>query len=360
MGDYIFHHLKNRERVCDNNCEPNNSLAETLTDTPAFKYVDIFEGIGGLTTIPLCQYLDYCCEPFKNRNELFEVLDRLRDKNSYSTVFEENEIEKILYRMFPSDYSSSFNIDGIATDDFGKQFVLVSLDDYPNTIVTSKVDSDGMLISEEKPNEYKNGFSKERKLKKDHIRDLLKQIAILNSDINDLSIFNETTDEEYWKEKQEVCRLKEEVWKYYIGEHNEGEQYIYNQVSEVVNSVLSASNNIPKRKKRKNDYSNNAVPTKMHGRVLSQDPNPMHDYVSSVLESHDLQMCQTVYHSLVNHDYQKGHIYEDEVRRLQAKIDEMNKAIYAPRMIVKEQHNHNCQQFMGEMNSPNFITQSKG
>lgn len=86
----------------------------------------------------------------------------------------------------------------------------------------------------------------------------------------------------------------------------------------------------------------------------------MHDYVSSVLESHDLQMCQTVNLSLVNHDYQKGHIYEDEVRRLQAKIDEMNKAIYAPRMIVKEQHNHNCQQFMGEMNSPNFIKQSKG
>ena len=27
---------------------------------------------------------------------------------------------------------------------------------------------------------------------------------------------------------------------------------------------------------------------------------------------------------------------------------------------IKEQHNHNCQQFMGEMNSPNFITQSKG
>lgn len=34
----------------------------------------------------------------------------------------------------------------------------------------------------------------------------------------------------------------------------------------------------------------------------------MHDYVSSVLESNDLQMCQTVYLSLVNHDYQKGHI----------------------------------------------------
>lgn len=48
-----------------------------------------------------------------------------------------------------------------------------------------------------------------------------------------------------------MCRLKEEVWKYYIGEHNEGEQYIYNQVSEVVTSVLSTSNNTPKRKKQK-------------------------------------------------------------------------------------------------------------
>lgn len=28
--------------------------------------------------------------------------------------------------------------------------------------------------------------------------------------------------------------------------------------------------------------------------------------------------------------------------------------------IVKEQHNHNCQQFMGEMKKPKFITQSKG
>ena len=47
MEEYIFQHLKNRERVCDNNCEPSKSLAETLTDAPAFKYVDIFEGIGG-------------------------------------------------------------------------------------------------------------------------------------------------------------------------------------------------------------------------------------------------------------------------------------------------------------------------
>lgn len=249
MEEYIFQHLKNRERVCDNNCEPSKSLAETLTDAPAFKYVDIFEGIWGLATIPLCQYIDYCCEPFKNRNELFKVLDGLRENNSDSTVFEENEIEKILYRMFPTDYSSSFNIDGIATDDFDKQFVLVSLDD--NNIVSFTTDPDGNLKSKENPSEYKDSLSKDKKYNKIRIRKLLKKIAIFNTDIYDLSIFNETTDDEYWKEKQEVCRLKEEVWKYYIGEHNEGEQYIYNQVSEVVTSVLSTSNNTPKRKKQK-------------------------------------------------------------------------------------------------------------
>lgn len=216
---------KTRERVCDNNCEPNKSLAENQTNAPAFKYVDIFEGIGGLATIPLCHHLDYCCEPFKKKKELFEVLDRLRKNNSESKKFENNEIEKILYRMFSSDYSSSFNIDGIATDVFGKQFVIVFLDDNQDTILPCTIDSDGMLKSKENPDKYKDCFSKEQKLKKDHIRDLLKQIAILNSDINDLSIYNKTSYDKYWEEKQEVERLKETVWRIYSGSHNKDDYY---------------------------------------------------------------------------------------------------------------------------------------
>ena len=240
-----------RKNVCDNNCEPIKSVVETLTNgSNCFKYADLFEGAGGLATIPLHKHMDYCCTPFKNRKELFEALDRLRKNNSESTVFEENEIEMILYRMFSSDYSSSFNIDGIATDDFGKQFVIVFLDDNQDTNLTCTIDSNGMLKSKEDPEKYKNCFSKERKLKKDHIRDLLKQIAILNSDINDLSIFNETTDEEYWKEKQEVYRLKEEVWKLYVGEHHEGEYHAYTQINEVETVASPTSNNTPKKKKQ--------------------------------------------------------------------------------------------------------------
>ena len=133
MEEFIFHHLKNRERVCDNNCEPSKPIVEALTNAPTIKSADLFEGAGGLATIPLHKHMDYCCTPFKNRKELFEALDRLRKNNSESTVFEENEIEMILYRMFSSDYSSSFNIDGIATDDFGKQFVIVFFDDNQDT-----------------------------------------------------------------------------------------------------------------------------------------------------------------------------------------------------------------------------------
>ena len=263
MNDFL---ITKRERVCDNNCEPINPVEITLTEGPnLFKDIDILKDFKVEATLPLILHQGYCCDPFKDKKELDEVLDRLRKNNSESKDFDNNEIEKFLYRMFPLDYSLHFEIDGIRIDESGLPYYLVALDNYPDTRVPSRVDSDGMLISEEKPDEYKDGFSRERKLIKDHIRDLLKQIAILNSDIYDLSIFNKTTIDEYWKEKEEVGRLKEEVWKYYIGEHNEG-------------------------------------------------------------------------------DYEKG---------------QMHKASHEPRTVVIEQHNHNCQQFMGEMKSPNFITQSK-
>ena len=223
MEDFVI--SRKRESVCENNCESNNSNEETITDTPCFTRIEFFEGSGRLATIPLRRHQDYCCEPFKNKNELFGALDNLNDRNSKISDFNENEVEKILYRMFSSDYSSSFNIDGIATDDFGKQFVLVFLDDNQDTNLPCTIDSDGMLKSKEDPEKYKDCFSKERKLKKDHIRDLLKQIALLNSDINDLSINNETNYYELLEEEKEVNRLKEEVWILYTNSLSKDELF---------------------------------------------------------------------------------------------------------------------------------------
>ena len=104
---------------------------------------------------------------------------------------------------------------------------------------------------------------------------------------------------------------------------------------------------------------NDFVITRTREMACDNKCEPIKSVIETLLKMHNLQECENLLNLLTRYDYQKGHIYEDEVRRLQAKIDEMHKAIYAPRMVVKKQHNHNCQQFMGEMNSPKFITQSK-
>ena len=72
-----------------------------------------------------------------------------------------------------------------------------------------------MLKSKENPDSFKDVFSKRKKLRKDYLRGLLKQIAKLNSDINDLAISNPTSYEEYKHEIEEVKKLKEIVWREY-------------------------------------------------------------------------------------------------------------------------------------------------
>ena len=224
MDDSTLIHPKN---VCDNNCEQIKSLLDTppIDGSNFFKYVNIFDDMECITTDSLYKYQNYNSAPFKNRNELFEILDGLREKNSESKEFDNNEVEKILYRMFPSDYSVSFNIDGIGISESGRPYYLICLKNSTNTKVPSTIDSDGMLISEEKPDEYKDEFARERKVKKDHLRELIKQIAKLNSDIHDLSIFNKTTYIELQKEKQKVKELKEEVWILYTNSLSKDELF---------------------------------------------------------------------------------------------------------------------------------------
>lgn len=212
--------MKIKETDCDNNRE---SIEETLTNTPDFKSISLFEGIERLASFPLHSHQDYYCDPYKNKKELFEALDSLNNNNIESEDFFLSNEGIILYRMFPSDYSCDFKIDGIATDDFGRQFVLVCFDDNQNTNVPATIDSDGMLISKENPEVYKDLFSKERKIAKDKIRLLLKRIAKLNSDINDLSIYHDTSYDEHMREKQEVEELKEEVWTLYNNSLSKGE-----------------------------------------------------------------------------------------------------------------------------------------
>lgn len=208
-----------RKNVCDNNCKPINPVEVTLTEGPnIFKDIDILKDYIVEVRLPLILYQGFCCDPFKDKKELFEVLDRLRKNNSESKEFENNEIEKILYRMFPLDYSCHFEIDGIRIDESGLLYYLVALDNYPDTKVPATVKSDGMILNEENPSEYQDKFYRKRERKKDLLREIMLKIAILNSDINDLSINNKTNYYELLEEEKEVNRLKEEIWNLYSEE----------------------------------------------------------------------------------------------------------------------------------------------
>ena len=81
------------------------------------------------------------------------------------------------------------------------------------------------------------------------------------------------------------------------------------------------------------DYSKNAVPTKVQCQEISQNCNLAHEMVSYALESHNLQMCYALYYILSHIDYQEGHTYENEVRRLANQTDEMEKANHEPRKV---------------------------
>lgn len=248
-----------KEGVCNNNCEQLCSMEEKLTDKHNFKQVQLFEGEKVMATFPLLIHSEYCYTPFKDRKELFEELDSLNEENSENPDFEENQVEKIMYRMFPLDYSSSFNIDGIATDDFGTQFVLVCLGESRNSHVPCTIDSDGMLINNEEPNNYKDVCSKVKKLIKDKIRKQLKKVAYINSDINDLSIDNETTYDEFMEEKKKLDELKEDVWKLYNTYHNKYNYYNDKPTNEELTKTNHDCNNTDIKEKRQKNTSGTKV-----------------------------------------------------------------------------------------------------
>ena len=103
------------------------------------------------------------------------------------------------------------------------------------------------------------------------------------------------------------------------------------------------------------DYSKNAVPTKVQYQELSENCNLAHEMVSYALESHNHQMCYALYYILSHIDYQKGHIYEDEVRRLANQTDEMEKARHEPRKVENIFQKDSCNFGPGSSQNGNVL-----
>lgn len=103
------------------------------------------------------------------------------------------------------------------------------------------------------------------------------------------------------------------------------------------------------------DYSNNAIPTETHNQERPRDSILAHEMVSYALESYDLERCDALYKILSHIDYQKGHIYEDEVRRLFDKIDEMEKACHEPRKVENNYYKDSCRFEAGSSQNGNIL-----
>ena len=78
------------------------------------------------------------------------------------------------------------------------------------------------------------------------------------------------------------------------------------------------------------NYSN-TVNTQM--KVSPEGNNGVRDLVSEAMDSSNIALCEMLYFLLTRIDYQKGHIYEGEVKRLNNYIDEINKASHKPAVI---------------------------
>lgn len=103
------------------------------------------------------------------------------------------------------------------------------------------------------------------------------------------------------------------------------------------------------------DYSQNTVPTKVQCQELSENCNLAHEMVSYALESHNHQLCYALYYILSHIDYQKGHIYEYEVRRLANQTDEMEKASHEPRKVENIFQKDSCNFGPGSTQNGNVL-----
>lgn len=194
-------------------------------------------------------------------------------------------------------------------------------------------------------------LSARQKLSKSRRPDLLLRQLFVDSNPNDAVIikailmwilFNEDRSTEKTPLKDALARM--------LSECGETWNIIYSEFRESESRNEQMGYDITQA-----DYSNNAVPTEMYSPELTQGCNLAHEMVSYALESHNHQLCYALYYILSHIDYQKGHIYEDEVRRLANQTDEMEKARHEPRKVENIFQKDSCNFGPGSSQNGNVL-----
>lgn len=90
------------------------------------------------------------------------------------------------------------------------------------------------------------------------------------------------------------------------------------------------------------DYSNNEIPSQVCANESPHDNSLAHEMVSEALKSNNPQLCLALYYILSRIDYQKGHIYEDELKRLTDQTDEIEKRNHESRQVENRFYKDSC------------------
>lgn len=79
------------------------------------------------------------------------------------------------------------------------------------------------------------------------------------------------------------------------------------------------------------DYRTKEIPQMERDNARPNNNNLAHELVTTALETHSPELCRSLYYILSHIDYQNGHIYESEVKRLSGLADGIEKMAHEPR-----------------------------
>ena len=196
----------------------------------------LFE-VGAFATMPLKKAIDKELKRF-TRDELEERTCRLtgEDAGENTDVFPD-DVEELMYEMFPDDYTFYLTIDGIAHDINGNRFVLIEYDSPGNLLRSVEIDTDGALLQTDDRTQYKDPLAAWLAALKNVVRDDLREVICMNRIINDLSVNSVFSSRKRVDAMERRRSLIKEVWSYYM-KYQEKERNYNNKIINTKSNLL--------------------------------------------------------------------------------------------------------------------------
>lgn len=197
----------------------------------------LFSGVGKMANMPLKKAIDRELKHF-TRYELEQRVSRLTGEDAVenAAVFPD-DVEELMYEMFPDDYTFDFSVDGILQDAGGNRFVLIEYDSDDSLAVSIGIDTDGALLQTGDRTRYKDPLAAWLAAVKNVVRDNLREVIRMNRIINDLNVNSVFSSRKRVDAMERRRSLMKEVWDYYM-QYQENEYDGNNKIINTKSNLL--------------------------------------------------------------------------------------------------------------------------